>query len=232
MKISALAESIRWFLVALTGCVALGALSACGEVPGGDASHRVNGSVHVLAGKPPTSVATVNGSIDIDDDAAVTSAETVNGPVHLGDRAHAESLQTVNGGITLGKSAHVAHDVRSVNGTLTLGEGSEVLGALENVNGHIEVESAHVARGIQTVNGGIDLTRGAHVEGGIHVRKPSSSLIQIGNDEPRVVIGAGVVVQGDLVFDRKVVLYVNDKAVIGPVTGATPIPFSGDTAPP
>ncbi len=38
-------------------------------------------------------------------------------------------------------------------------------------------------------------------------------------------------IQGELRFEREVKLYVSDKAIIGPVTGATPISFSGDTAP-
>jgi hypothetical protein len=32
-------------------------------------------------------------------------------------------------------------------------------------------------------------------------------------------------------FERKVQLYVSDRATIGVVSGATPIRFSGDTAP-
>ena len=32
-------------------------------------------------------------------------------------------------------------------------------------------------------------------------------------------------------FEREVKLYVSDRASIGPVTGATPIAFTGDTAP-
>jgi hypothetical protein len=48
---------------------------------------------------------------------------------------------------------------------------------------------------------------------------------------PRIVIGQGATVRGDLRFERTVQLYVGDHATIGNVTGATPIPFSGDTPP-
>jgi hypothetical protein len=51
------------------------------------------------------------------------------------------------------------------------------------------------------------------------------------NDVPRIVIGPGASVQGELRFARKVQLFVSDKAVIGSVTGATPIPFSGASPP-
>ena len=81
------------------------ALSACGG-SSGDESTKINGSIHVPAGKSPGAVATVNGSIDVDDNAAVTSATTINGSVHLGDQATATSLSSVNG--SLGWSANAA----------------------------------------------------------------------------------------------------------------------------
>jgi hypothetical protein len=70
----------------------------------------------------------------------------------------------------------------------------------------------------------------SHVAGGIHVEKPGG-VIQLGSNLPRIEIGPGATVQGELKFDREVRLYVSDKATIGPVTGATAIPFSGDAAP-
>src|SRR5258706_3626717 len=170
------------------------ALSGCGESKDGDESTKINGSIHVPAGKPPGAVATVNGSIHIDDQAAVTSATTVNGSVHLGDHAAATSLSSVNGSIALGDGAHVSGSASSVNGSMNIAGAS-------------------------------------HVEGGILVEKPSSELLQLVRDVPRIVIGPGATVQGDLRFERTVQLFVSDKATIGPVTGATAIPFTGDTPP-
>ena len=46
-----------------------------------------------------------------------------------------------------------------------------------------------------------------------------------------IEIGPGASVQGPLRFEGGVKRYVSDRATIGPVTGATPIPFSGDTPP-
>ncbi|MEJ1966759.1 MAG: hypothetical protein WDO56_36525 [Gammaproteobacteria bacterium] len=51
---------------------------------------------------------------------------------------------------------------------------------------------------------------------------------QLTRNIPRVVIGPGSVVQGTLMFDREVKLYVNDTAKIGPVEGATAQMYSGD----
>ena len=45
---------------------------------------------------------------------------------------------------------------------------------------------------------------------------------------PRILIGPGSVVGGTLDFERKVSLYVSDKATIGAVRGATVEKYSGE----
>jgi hypothetical protein len=207
------------------------ALSGCGGSSDGDESTKINGSIHVPAGKPPGAVSTVNGSIHVDDNAAVTSATTVNGSVHLGNHATAASVSSVNGSIVLGTGAHVSGSASSVNGELALEDGAEILGSLSNVNGKISVTAAHVGGGIKTVNASMNITGASHVEGGILVEKPSSELVRLVRDVPRIVIGPGATVQGELRFERTVQLFVSDKATIGTVTGATPIRFTGETPP-
>ena len=49
--------------------------------------------------------------------------------------------------------------------------------------------------------------------------------------KPRVIIGPNAVVDGTLVFEREVKLYVHRSAHIGPVTGASRDPFDTDAAP-
>src|SRR5258707_1122687 len=73
------------------------ALSGCDIAVDGDGSTKINGSVHIPAGKAAEEARTVNGSIHVDDNAAVTSAATVNGSVRLGAHATATSMKTVNG---------------------------------------------------------------------------------------------------------------------------------------
>jgi hypothetical protein len=205
------------------------ALSGCDISVDGDGSTKINGSVHIPAGQAAEEARTVNGSIHIDDNAAVTSAGTVNGSVRLGAHATAASVKTVNGAISLGDEAHISGNAGTINGDLTLGSGAEVSGSLANVNGRIALSSAHVAGGIKTISGNISIMGTSRVEGGILVEKPSSMLFN--SDDPVIVIGPGAVVQGDLRFERKVKLYVSEKATIGAVTGATPISFSGENPP-
>jgi cytoskeletal protein CcmA (bactofilin family) len=212
------------------GALAL-ALSACDDSFDSDGSHSVNGSLHVAAGKAASDVTTVNGSIHVDDNAAVLTAATVNGGIHLGTHATATSLKTVNGAISLGDGVHVSGSAGSVNGDLTLGDGADVSGSLGNVNGKIALTAAHVAGGISTVSGDIKIMGASHVEGGILVKRQSGFGFSFGEDIPRIVIGPGATVQGELHFERKVQLFVSDKATIGTVTGATPVPFTGDSPP-
>jgi cytoskeletal protein CcmA (bactofilin family) len=205
------------------------ALFGCDE--SSDASSRVNGSVHVPAGRAAGPADTVNGGIDIDADAAVTSAKTVNGHIALGAHATADSLTTVNGDINVGAGAHVSGALDSVNGGIILGDGALVGGSLENVNGSIRLAAARVDGGITTVNGNIDIRGGSRVERGIHVQKVDPGLLHFDSRVPRIVIGPGASVSGELRFEREVKLYVSDRATVGTITGATAIPFSGDSPP-
>lgn len=216
------------FMLALTGVLIV--LAGCDGPETGDGLKKINGSVHVAAGTAPQAASTVNGDIHIDDNAAVTEANTVNGGIQLGSNATAGTLNTVNGGITVGSNSHVAKDAASVNGSLTLRDGADVLGSVSNVNGKIELSAAHVGGDIKTVAGDIAIHGPSHVDGGILVEK-GNQVIHFGSGIPRVEIGPGATVQGALRFEREVKLYVSDKATIGPITGATPIPFTGDTAP-
>jgi hypothetical protein len=101
---------------------------------------------------------------------------------------------------------------------------------LRKINGSVHVVAGQVPSVAETVNGGISIYGASRVKGGILVKR-ANGIINFGNNVPRIEIGPGATVQGDLRFEREVKLYVSDKATIGPVTGATPIPFTGDTAP-
>jgi DUF4097 and DUF4098 domain-containing protein YvlB len=218
----------RLFAGSLSLLIVTFSLFGCDE--SSDASSRVNGSVHVPAGRAAGAADTVNGGIDIDANAAVTKAETVNGRIALGAHATADSLTTVNGDITVGTGAHVSGALDSVNGGITLGDGALVGGSLGNVNGAIRLSAARVGGGITTVNGDIDIRGDSHVERGIHVQKINQGLIHF-DSVPRIVIGPGADVGGELRFERDVKLYVSDRATVGTITGATAIPFSGDSPP-
>lgn len=208
-------------------------LAGCdnGDVTAGrEGAKTINGSVHVAAGEHAGAVGTVNGSVDVAPNAVVGSVHSVNGAIDLASHTTAKSVSAVNGGVTLGDGAHVTGGVTTVNGAIRLNTGAEVGGAVKNVNGHIALTGAHVAGGLRTVGGDIDIGADSHVEGGILVQK-GSWFGSADSHKPRIVIGPGAVVQGELRFEREVQLYVSEKATVGTVRGATPIAFSGDKPP-
>jgi DUF4097 and DUF4098 domain-containing protein YvlB len=229
-------------LGALTGCVNADDSQSKGgdkadhaKSSGQETSHSVNESIRVSAGRKKEDASTVNGSIQVDANATVGGAETVNGKIELGEHATADELHTVNGSITLDSGASVAHGISAVNGKLTLHSGAEVGGGLSNVNGKILLESAHVGGLVKTISGDMDIGSNSHVDGGLLVEKGSTDVFWFfhwsSEDIPKIVIGPGAVVQGTLRFEREVHLFVNDTATIGPVSGATPVKFSGDKPP-
>ncbi|MDR7133130.1 hypothetical protein J2X06_000314 [Lysobacter niastensis] len=69
------------------------------------------------------------------------------------------------------------------------------------------------------------------MKGGLRYAKPNRQLFSMNNRDPRVVIGPNAVVEGPLVFERKVTLYVHSSAKTGPITGATAVPYSGALPP-
>ncbi|MGH8218664.1 MAG: hypothetical protein ACREUT_08890 [Steroidobacteraceae bacterium] len=190
--------------------------------------HTVNGSVTVRDGDKSGDLSTVNGGIHVGQRATIDGATTVNGSIDIGNHAIADAIKTVNGSISVDDDARIEHAITAVNGSLTLRNGAEVDGSISNVNGTIRLNGAHVAGGIQTVGGDIYLEGASHVEGGILVHQPQSQSWFRETRDPRIVIGPGSVVQGELRFERKVELYVSDKATIGPVVGATPVRYSGE----
>ena len=194
-----------------------------------DSIDKVNGSVHVEAGQQVGDASTVNGSVHIEDGATVRKASTVNGSVELGDKAQASEVGTVKGAVTLGAGARVSGKIEAVNGAIRLAKDADVGGRVSNVNGAISLDDAHVGGGLGTVSGDITVGADSRVEGGILVDKPGGWFHWGNRRPPHVVIGPHAVVQGTLEFRRDVVLQVSDSAQIGPVKGATPVKFSGDT---
>ena len=190
----------------------------------------VNGSVSADAGQAYGDLETVNGSVSIAAGATVEDASTVNGSITVGDKAQAASLETVNGAIRIGKDVLVRKDVETVNGSIFTDRGTTIGGNVDTVNGAIGLVGTQLAGGIETVNGDITVGIGSHVKGGIKVEKPRGWSMKPRRD-PRIIIGPNAVVEGPLVFERPVTLYVHTSARIGAVTGATAKPFSTDTAP-
>ncbi|HZV39094.1 MAG TPA: FHIPEP family type III secretion protein, partial [Pseudoxanthomonas sp.] len=81
------------------------------------------------------------------------------------------------------------------------------------------------------VRGDVTVGVGSHVKGGLRVEKPNGGFHLGKQRPPRIVIGPDAVVEGALVFEHPVVLYVHKTAKTGPVSGATAKTFDTPTAP-
>ena len=192
---------------------------------------KVNGGITAEAGQAYGDLETVNGGIELEDGARAEDVSTVNGGIKGGDDVQARSLEAVNGGIRLGKRAQV-RGIDTVNGGIFLDRGSRVAGNIGNVNGGIGVVGTTVDGDIETVTGDITVGADSHVKGGIRVEKPKGMSFNWKKQrDPRIVIGPNAVVDGPLVFERDVTLYVHSSARIGRVSGATAKTYATDTPP-
>lgn len=192
---------------------------------------RVNGGITAEAGQTYGDLETVNGGIQLEDGARAEDVSTVNGGIEGGDDVQVRSLEAVNGGVRLGERARI-RGVETVNGGIFLGRGSQVSGDIGNVNGGIGIVGTIVGGDIETVTGDISVGADSHVKGGIRVEKPQGMSFNWKKQRlPRIVIGPNAVVDGPLVFERDVTLYVHTSARIGRVSGATAKPYSTATPP-
>lgn len=191
----------------------------------------VNGGIDIDANATTGDATTVNGGIDVGAQARTGDLQTVNGGIEVGERSRTGDVETVNGGITLGRGVAVDGGVTTVNGQIFADRGCSVRGNVHTVNGAIGLVDTDVGGGLQTVSGDITVGVGSHVKGGLRVEKNESKIIIKPKRDPRVVIGPNAVVEGALVFERPVTLYVHATAKTGPITGATAKRFDTATAP-
>ncbi|GAB2668642.1 DUF4097 family beta strand repeat-containing protein [Arenimonas aestuarii] len=191
----------------------------------------VNGSITIREGATVRQVETVNGGITIQANAKVGGAETVNGGIRLEDGASARELDVVNGAVRLGRNSRIEGDVEAVNGSVRAEAGAEIVGNVENVNGALIFDHARVGGQLATRHGDITLDAST-VEGGIRVEKPNTRWWSFERKRaPRIVILAGSVVGGEMVFEQEVELYVHPDAKVGKQSGIAPRMIDSPDAP-
>jgi predicted acyltransferase (DUF342 family) len=186
----------------------------------GDNIRAVNSSVKAAEGQTYGTLRTVNGDVRVGRSASANVAKTVNGSITLENDARLGNVSTVNGSLNISEGVAIERDAQTVNGDVDMDRRSRVGGDVSTVSGDIELEGAEIGGQLRTVNGDIDLTDGARVRGGILVKKSKGSSWNWGKDEPiKVNICATCVVDGELRFERPVILHVESGAKIGQVVG-------------
>lgn len=176
----------------------------------------VNGSISIEEKAVAQTVETVNGSITIEPLARVGEVSTVNGKIILRNGVSARSVETVNGSIIGVSNLRIEKGVEAVNGSIEIGANSLVGGNVETVNGSITLLSMKIGGNVETVNGNITIGENTVVAGHLKVNKPKGWGINWGKPKvPRIVLGPNSQIQGDLIFEREVELYVHSTAKYG-----------------
>ena len=197
-----------------------------------DGQSSVNGSISIGAGAIINgSVDTVNGTIRIDENARVKDAQTVNGSIRIASGVTADDIGSVNGSIRIGENVAVNGEVSVVNGKISLAKGTSVADEVSNVNGEITVTGAEIGGDLTTVNGDVTLEDEATLRGDLIIEKPGGWGWNRNKRTPKIIIGPGSKVIGNIELEREVELFISESAEVGGVTGvmsmADAVRFSG-----
>lgn len=181
-----------------------------------------NGNVKIANRAVVDSVVSTNGNVHINGDAEVGSAHSTNGNVVVGNGVRLRSVNTACGDITLGFNVNVEAQVESTTGDIRAEHGCRIKGRVASVGGNIVLNGTDVKSGLAFVGGNVTVTGGSHVHGGLHLQPPVNEMQHL----PCVVIGANSRVDGQLVFEAPVTLYVHSTARTGGIVGASRIVYS------
>jgi DUF4097 and DUF4098 domain-containing protein YvlB len=213
----------RFALAGVAALVVAGLAQQVSVAGSGRDLSSVNGSVTASAGESYDTLSAVNGDVHVARGASAQVAKTVNGNVTLEADTKVGAVSTVNGSLDIGGGANIARTASTVNGSIDLDRQARVGGDVTTVSGDINLTGAEVAGRLETRNGDIKLRDGAKVRGGIRVRKQNDrdwGWNRDDKDDPvKVSICATCTVEGDMVFDRAVLLTVEPGAKIGGVIG-------------
>jgi hypothetical protein len=180
----------------------------------------VNGSITVGDNSTVNgSLNTVNGTIRVGKNSRLKDADTVNGGIRIDSGSFVDDIDSVNGSIRLGTDVTVDGEIEVVNGKITLDKGTTVADGVSNINGEMEFIGARVGGNVSTVNGDISLRDASIVAGDLLVEKPGSWNRNKDKREPKIIIGPGSQVIGQIVLERKVELFISETAEVGGVSG-------------
>ncbi len=197
-----------------------GQSSVNGSITVGDNS-VVNGSLN-----------TVNGSIKVGENTRLKDAETVNGSVKVGSGSTVDDVNSVNGTISVAEMVTVEGEIEVVNGKISLQKGTNVADSVSNVNGEIWLAGAEVGGNVSTVSGDVTLSDAAVLKGDLIVEKPGGWGRKRNKRTPTVIVGPDTRIDGQIVLEQKVDLFISETANIGGVRGEMSLDdavrFTGD----
>jgi hypothetical protein len=197
-----------------------------------DGATTVNGSITVGSDAVVTGgLRTVNGSVRIGSGSTIHNVNTVNGSLRIAEGVEAHHLNTVNGAIMIGEKSSISGDVSAVNGSISLEKSVVVNGEVGNVNGKISVDGATVEGEVSTVTGDVRL-HDAVLKDDLVIEKPGMWSSSGKKRKPRIIVGPGSRIEGAIIIEHEVELFISESAEVGSVSGVMSIDdaamFSGD----
>jgi hypothetical protein len=221
-RIESLVAGLLALVLIAPACASVNKSINIGDNVETDGQSTVNGSISVGSGSTVSgSLHTVNGTIRVAENTRLRDVETVNGSIRIDSGSSADDIESVNGSISLAENVTVEGGIEVVNGKITLGKGTTVADDVENVNGEMELSGADIGGDILTVNGDISLVEGTVLHGNLKVSKPGGWSWNNDKDrrKPRIVIGPGARVMGNIELERAVELFISESAEVGGVSG-------------
>jgi hypothetical protein len=233
-KLASLGAGLLAMLIITPACALdLNKSISVGNGAESDGESTVNGSISVGEGATINgSLETVNGTIRVDENSKVGDTQTVNGSIRIASGVTADDVSSVNGSIRLGENVTIDGEIEVVNGKISLDKGTVVSEGVSNVNGEISLSGAEIGGDLSTVNGDVSLGDESTLRGDLIVEKPGGWGWDKAKREPKIVIGPGSKVLGNIELEREVELFISESAEVGDVTGVMSmgdaVRFSGD----
>ena len=216
-RFTAAISAISLLFVATSACASVNKSVRIDDGEQSSGASSVNGKITVGDSAVVTgSLTTVNGGIRIGSYSQVEDASTVNGSLKLGAQVTGRDMTSVNGSISMKAGAKIDGEVSVVNGGISVDEGSSVSGEISNVNGDIEITGSDVGGDITTVTGDVMLEN-ATLKADLVIKEPKGNYSM--KRKPRIVIGPGSSVAGEIRIEHDVDLYISDTADVGSVSG-------------
>lgn len=191
----------------------------------------VNGGIRVGKDYVLGDVSTVNGRIQLGPNTQADTVRSQNGDVQVDPGSRLQKLHTVNGHQRL-IGTHIVGNVSSVNGSIHLEDECRVDGDLITNNGRVFVEHSEVRRNFEMGDGSLELYH-ATIAGDLVVRKKSfwehvSLDLMFDIFPPRIIIGPHSRIEGRLVANRRIELYVHETARVASIEGVEARYYSGE----
>ncbi len=194
-----------------------------------DADARVFGKIDVTSGDitlgPRAQSATIDstsGNVHVMQSAIVNGAiDTTSGDVRLMAGARSNGIDTSSGNVELAANVSVNGTIDTSSGYV-VGTAAQIMGSIDTSSGDISLTASRVNGSVLTNSGRVHVVMRSVIGGNLKLRKNNcdwSWFSSCKTQETTVIIGANSAINGALIAERPVRLYVHPSARVGRIIG-------------